>query len=101
MTESEKKKRKIVQPPDNNFVQIQVPRSIPSILCVLLIVPYLIAAGYFWQRSRSTVTSDGQPSKTAVLPDETHLVKDAKDKPLLLKPGPWGEVEYVPLLIEC
>jgi hypothetical protein len=98
VTESEKKNRKGNDTRTNPSVQIHVPRSFTSLLCVALIVPYLVAAGYFWQGSRRTGQGNAIAPKQAALRDEKALVNE---KASLLKPGPWGDVEYVPLMIEC
>ncbi len=100
MTESEKKKKSAPIPPSENSLQFQIPRSLALILCIVLSVPYLIAAGYFLHRAR-TASDSSEPLtiRSATRPSTSSSAQEKSE--LLLKPGPWGEVEYVPLFIEC
>jgi hypothetical protein len=97
VSEPEKKKKITTGPQIHPPVQIHVPRSITSILCILLFLPYLVAAGYFWQRSKSKENAvAGEQKQTG---NSEPIV--AAEKPQMLNPGPWGEVEYVPLMIDA
>jgi hypothetical protein len=74
--------------PDGFRLQIELPRKSLLVLLIVLIVPYLIAAGFLlskldWGRnfksgSASTYSEGGTPCN----------------------PGPWGKLEYIPIKIE-
>ncbi len=99
MTESEKKKKKAAADPQTtSSVQIQVPRSFTSIACIFLVIPYLLAAGYFFHTGKSTAQAGPDALSQTAKVDDTRL---SPSQAKLLKPGPWGEVEYVPIFIEC
>lgn len=95
MTESEKKQKKVSEVrPDT--VQVSRPKTTP-ILWLALILPYIAVAGYFWRDSQTIRT----PAPSTVATSTSSRPSPATNPAHFLKPGPWGDIEYVPLFIEC
>ena len=74
---------------DGFRLQIDLPRKGLLILLIVLIVPYLIAAGFLlskvnWQRAFKS-GSNGNGYSEGGIP---------------CNPGPWGKLEYIPIKIE-
>ena len=100
MTDSEKKKKTVPPSQSDNSLQIKAPRSVVLTLGALLFIPYLIIAGYLWRQPKEV---QSPASTTTIAPAVTQATdaSPARDKAQLLKPGAWGDVEYVPLFTEC
>jgi hypothetical protein len=74
-------------------IEIQVSRRIFLVLTVCLILPYLIAAGYYVGRSKWGAKL--APTKEAKAADPMATPVGTQ-----CKPGPWGDLRYLKIFIE-
>ena len=87
---NERKKTAVDSPPKLFRIEIEVSRKTYLIFAALLVIPYLVAAGFLLARTgwAAKLNFSSAPATPATNPNSP------------CHPGPWGDLSYIPIDIE-
>jgi hypothetical protein len=90
---NDKRKLGSEQLKEGGWIDIRISRSASFLIYGMVLLPCFLALGFFLGRSNKLGGWKASPP--------TASVNDAPDKSSAVKPGPWGNLEYIPFFIEC
>ena len=79
-------------------IEIYLPQKLYLAVIVALIIPYFVAAGAWLAQRRSEGHSSGSTEK--FVSSNSPTLAKRPDIVIAGNPGPWGNVEYVPMFLE-